>query len=281
MDYLGCILSKKITVLDLFGIEFNIHSSVIVIPVLLVMSGNLNLGMVIYVLGIAISVLMHEMGHALVSYLVGNPAKEICLIACGGYTLFDRNPGVTGKDALMSLAGPMVNGLICTFMIGIGIVSWGGSFGEWIHVLISQIMGDDLETDGAPLWIILLNDIAFVNASMLVFNLVPAFPLDRGRILRWLTGCFLPSQKAAFTTMLVACSLACLNIIRSIIGNLIVDFDPMNFIMMALITGWVLAGSIYEFYRTKLLCEAEAGSAEAILKLRMYFDEVYPFGRRQ
>ncbi len=281
MDFLGMILTKKIKMFEWFGIKFYINSSVIAIPVCMIVSGNVSLCKVVYVLGIGVSILLHEIGHALAGYLIGNPAKEIYLLACGGLTFFNHTPASTAKDALMSFAGPVVNGLVCSLLIWIGIVFWGGSFGDWIRILFSQIMGDDLDTDGLPLWLVMLNNIAFVNMSMLVFNLLPAFPLDGGRIFRWLGGCFLPSVKAAFMTMLVACALACLIVIQSIKTDLIIEVNLPDFGVTCLIAICILLGSFAEFWRTKLRCEAEAGSPEAIEDLREYFnEEVYSAWRR-
>lgn len=273
MEYLGALFCKKIKLFTFGGIDFFLNSSVLIIPVILVVTDNINLAIGIYVLGVAASILLHEMGHALGGYLVGNPATEICLIACGGYTVFSRIPGVTAKDALMSIAGPMANGLVCILVIGFERAVWGGSFGEWAHLLFSELLGSDLFVEEWPMSFVLLNAIAIVNAYMLVFNLLPAFPLDGGRIFRWLSGCFLPSQKAAFTTMLVARMLACLIVLRSLATDLIAEFNPYNLAIMGLIAGWIWCGSKMELWRTKLYCAAEAGSPAAISELRHLFGE--------
>jgi len=281
MECLGALLCKKIKMFDLFGIEFSLNSSVLAIPIILAISCSFSWGLVIYVLGVAVSVLLHEMGHALGGYLVGNPAKEISLIACGGYTIFYRNPGATAKDAFMSLAGPMANGLVCSLIIWIEIAFWGGTFGEWAHLLFSQILGNDLSAKELPFSFVMMNALAIVNLYMLVFNLLPAFPLDGGRIFRWFVGCFLPAQKAAFATMLVARMLACLIVGRSIMADLITDFNPLNLGIMALIGVWIWCGSKTELWRTKLYCAAEAGSRAARAEIRNLFnEEVWPNWRR-
>ncbi|MBQ3098914.1 MAG: hypothetical protein IJI54_04925 [Kiritimatiellae bacterium] len=281
MAYLESLLCKKVKIFDLFGIEFFLNSSVVAIPIFLTFTGNLSWGVCVYVLAIAASILLHELGHALGGYVVGNPAKEICLIACGGYTIFSRNPGVSAKDAFMSLTGPLTNGLVCGLLIWIGINRWGGSFWEWAHLLFSQLLGEDISMDELPYSFVLLNYVALVNACMLVFNMLPAFPLDGGRIFRWLVGCFLPSQKAAFVTMLVARMLACMIVGRSIITDLMTDFNPLNLGIMILIGLWIWSGSKTELWRTKLYCAAEAGSREAMAEIRNLFnEEVWPNRRR-
>lgn len=281
MELLEEVIGKKVKMFELGGIGFFLNSSVAVIPLFLAFSGCLNRGMCAYVAGIAASVLLHEVGHALAGWLVGNPAKEICLIACGGYTVFSRNPGVTAKDAFISFAGPLTNGLVCCLHIGIGMSCWGGTFGEWAHLLLTQVLGNDIPTDDFPFSFVLMNLIAMVNAYMLMFNLLPAFPLDGGRIFRWLAGCFLSSQKAAFVTMLVARTLACLIVGRSLVTDLLVEFDLFDLFIGVLIGVWIWFGSKTEIWRTKLYCAAEAGSREAMAEIRELFnEEVRPHGRR-
>ncbi len=273
MECLESFLSHKIKMFDLFGIEFFVNRSVMAIPILLAITDNLNWRVGLYVLGVAGSILLHETGHAFGGYIVGNRAKEITLIACGGYTVFSRNPGVSAKDALMSVAGPLTNGLLCCLLIWLESALGGGSFGEWAHLLFSQMGGNYLPAEELPFSFALLNAMAIVNTYMLVFNLLPAFPLDGGRIFRWFSGWFLSSQKAAFTTMLVSRMLACLIVLRSITTDLIAEFNPFNLLFSALIACWIWCGSQTEYCRTKLYCAAEAGSRAAILEIRRLFDE--------
>ncbi len=251
----------------LFGILFTINYSLVVVPIAVAVycwpNFRLFYGLMSFCMAIAASILLHELGHALGGYVVGNPAKEICLLICGGYTTFLRNPGVTAKDAVMSLAGPLANGLACGLIIWIECCQWNGSFGEWAYLLLSQVLGGNISTDELPFSFVMLNSIALVNAYMLVFNMLPAFPLDGGRIFRWFAGCFLPSQKAAFATMLVARILACLLVGWSIITDLIVEFNPFNFCVIACVAVWIWCGSKAELGRTRLYCAAEADTCAA------------------
>ena len=270
----------------LFGVLFTINYSFVAVPIAVAVycwpDFRLLYGLMSFCMAIAASILLHELGHALGGYVVGNPAKEICLLICGGYTTFLRNPGVTTKDAVMSLSGPLANGLVCGLIIWIECCQWNGSFGEWAYLLLSQVLGDNISTDELPFSFVMLNSIALVNAYMLVFNMLPAFPLDGGRVFRWFVGCFLPSQKAAFATMLVARMLACLLVGWSIMTDLIVEFNPFNFCVIALVALWIWYGSKAELWRTKLYCAAEAGSRKAMAELRDIFDEeVRPNRRRR
>ena len=260
------LINAKCQIGRFFGILFTMSYSVVVVPIALVAYSGSNFrlffAMLAFCMGIAASILLHELGHALGGYFVGNPAKEICLLICGGYTTFSRDPGVTAKDAVMSFAGPLANGLVCGLIIWIECCQWNGSFGEWASLLLSQVLGGNISTDELPFSFVMLNSIALVNAYMLVFNMLPAFPLDGGRIFRWFAGCFLPSQKAAFATMLLARMLACLLVGWSIMTDLIVEFNPFNFCVIALAVAWIWYGSKAELGRTRLYCAAEAEQLE-------------------
>ena len=267
LNLLLLFVTTRFRICRFFGILLTMSYSVVAVPIILAAYSGLNsrlfFAMLVFCLGIAASILLHELGHALGGYVVGNTAKEICLFICGGYTIFSRNPDVTAKDVVMSFAGPLANGLACGLIIWIECCQWNGSFGEWAYLLLSQVLGGNISTDELPFSFVMLNSIALVNAYMLVFNMLPAFPLDGGRIFRWFAGCFLPSQKAAFATMLVARILACLLVGWSIMTDLIVEFNPFNFCVIACVAVWIWCGSKAELGRTRLYCAAEADTCAA------------------
>ncbi len=81
--------------------------------------------------------------------------------------------------------------------------------------------------------------------------------------------------------MLVARMLACLIVGRSILMDLMTDFNPLNLGIMVLIGVWIWYGSKMELWRTKLYCAAEAGSRAARAEIRNLFnEEVWPNWRR-
>ena len=278
LNLLHLLINARFRIGRFFGICFSMSYSVVAVPIALAAYSGSNsrlfFAMLAFCMGIAASILLHELGHALGGYVVGNPAKEICLLICGGYTTFLRNPGVTTKDAVMSLSGPLANGLVCGLIIWIECCQWNGSFGEWAYLLLSQVLGDNISTDELPFSFVMLNSIALVNAYMLVFNMLPAFPLDGGRVFRWFVGCFLPSQKAAFATMLVARMLACLLVGWSIMTDLIVEFNPFNFCVIALVALWIWYGSKAELWRTRLYCTAEADTCAVNAERRRFLPTV-------
>ena len=112
--------------------------------------------------GLFVSVLIHELGHAIVGRSLGVEIKAITLWLLGGMAQFDRMPRGRGQEAIMAIAGPVTSyGLaaICWLILG------------WTPV--------DL-----PAFKFVFAYLTWMNVILATFNLVPALPLDGGRILR-------------------------------------------------------------------------------------------------
>jgi Zn-dependent protease/CBS domain-containing protein len=113
------------------------------------------------------SLLAHEMGHALVARRLGVSVEGITLWIFGGVARLSGDAATAGAEAKIAIAGPMVT-LVLALVFGIAAVGLAAADGPPL-------------ADAGILWL------AFSNATLLLFNLVPAFPLDGGRILRaWL-----------------------------------------------------------------------------------------------
>jgi Zn-dependent protease len=108
-----------------------------------------------------VSVLAHEFGHSLVARSQGIPVRGITLFILGGVAQLGREPDTPGREAWMAIAGPLVSAAI-------GGLTLAGAY------LIS----------GPDQLVALLAYLGFANLTLLVFNLLPGFPLDGGRVLR-------------------------------------------------------------------------------------------------
>jgi Zn-dependent protease len=109
-------------------------------------------------------ILLHELGHAVVARSRGMSIRGITLFLFGGVAEIADEPPSAGTEFLMAAAGPAVSLVLAVVL---GVLAWVGDRAGW----------------GWPI-VIVLGDLAFVNAVVLLFNLVPAFPLDGGRVLR-------------------------------------------------------------------------------------------------
>jgi Zn-dependent protease/CBS domain-containing protein len=111
-----------------------------------------------------VSVLLHELSHSLVSLKLGMPVKRITLFIFGGIAQIEQEPDEPMKELKMAIAGPAMS----IFLFG-------------LFFLLSIIF----KNFGAPeAAIVSLDYLSTINLSLAIFNLVPAFPLDGGRVLR-------------------------------------------------------------------------------------------------
>lgn len=128
----------------------------------------------LFVLGLFVCVVLHEFGHALVAARFGIEAKDIVLLPIGGIASIEKFPGNPRQEIAISLAGPIVNIAIAVLILL--FLQPSESFWQ-IPEGLSIVHGHDL-----------LYNLAIVNLGLAIFNLIPAFPLDGGRILRALLG---------------------------------------------------------------------------------------------
>ncbi len=136
------------------------------------------------VLSFFVSVILHELGHALVARRNGLSVAGIDLWAFGGLTRMRELPGTPGSQLQVAIAGPLVTlAVIITCAFAIGLAAPGGHFTE------AAIGGNGVSATPLLVW---LSWVAVVNMFVLVFNLIPAFPLDGGQIAQaliwWRTG---------------------------------------------------------------------------------------------
>ena len=109
-------------------------------------------------------IVLHEFGHALVARSRGMPIRGITLFLFGGVSELGDEPTTPATEFVMAIAGPLVSAVLA---VGFWIVAELGYNGGWPHPVV-----------------IILGYLATINGLVLIFNLIPAFPLDGGRVLR-------------------------------------------------------------------------------------------------
>jgi Zn-dependent protease len=122
-----------------------------------------------------VSLTLHELGHAIVARRNGIGIAGIDLFFFGGIAKITREADTPGAEFRIAAAGPAVTALVVVVCAGLAIVIGDG--GQFVD---SATFENNMTSAGVAL----LAWLAAINAVLLVFNLVPAFPLDGGRIAR-------------------------------------------------------------------------------------------------
>jgi Zn-dependent protease len=139
-------------------------------------------------------VFLHELGHALAAKFYGVRTRDIVLTPLFGYARFERMPKKPVQEFFIALAGPAVNACIAFFIFLAGKLLFVGDFWEIFKALTLENFTFSnhsksnyliLETGIQPSFLLLvLPALLSANLFLSVFNLIPAFPLDGGRMFR-------------------------------------------------------------------------------------------------
>ena len=124
---------------------------------------------VLLILAVFGCVVLHEFGHALMARRFGVPTKDITLYPIGGVARLQRIPEHPTQELLVALAGPAVNVVIAA-VLWVGAVALGTPLG----------MPTGLADPVGHFW----PNLFWINVILVGFNLLPAFPMDGGRVLR-------------------------------------------------------------------------------------------------
>jgi Zn-dependent protease/CBS domain-containing protein len=109
-------------------------------------------------------IVLHELGHAIVARATGLPVRRITLFLFGGVAELSEEPKSAGSEFVMAIAGPIVSAVLGAAFFLVATVGTAQGWSDQVTLMFS-LLGS-------------------INLSVLVFNLVPAFPLDGGRVLR-------------------------------------------------------------------------------------------------
>jgi Zn-dependent protease/predicted transcriptional regulator len=122
----------------------------------------------LFVLVLFAIVVLHELGHALTARRFGIGTRDITLLPIGGVARLERMPEDPRQELLVALAGPAVN--VCLAVFFFAIIGGSRQFAQLANIAAPA---DDF-----------LGNLVLVNIVLALFNLVPAFPMDGGRVLR-------------------------------------------------------------------------------------------------
>ena len=194
-------MKANIKIGRVFGVQLGLHYSWLIIAALVTFSlaghfgsvnpewGNATIWLTALISGLLffVAVILHEMAHALVARMRGLSVNSITLFALGGVALIEDESGDAATEFWMGIAGPIMSaliGFVCLFS--------ATAFG-WAPE--SQMVSPQTPIIAALVWL------GFINIALAIFNMLPGFPLDGGRVLRaviwWITGSVQRATKIA------------------------------------------------------------------------------------
>jgi Zn-dependent protease len=173
------MFGKRIKLFKLLGFEVSIDLSWIIIAILIAWSLSTGLFPLHYknlstqtywmmgivgALGLFLSIIVHEFSHSIVARKYGMPMKGITLFIFGGVAEMGDEPPSPKAEFMMAIVGPLSSIAIALIFYGIYRAGLGGIFKDPVVGVVGYL--------------------AYINGILAAFNLVPAFPLDGGRVLR-------------------------------------------------------------------------------------------------
>src|SRR5215475_1714562 len=173
-------MSWSLPIFRIAGIQLRIHITFLLLIAWLAFGyyaqggSAVALSRVIFVLLLFLCVVLHEFGHAFAAKAFGINTPDITLLPIGGVARLERMPEEPVQELIIAVAGPLVN-----VVIALGLFVAGGS-----QALLNS---SNVERGG------LVTQLLTINIMLVLFNLLPAFPMDGGRVLRSSSassGCF-------------------------------------------------------------------------------------------
>ncbi|HMC65063.1 MAG TPA: site-2 protease family protein [Gemmataceae bacterium] len=213
----------------LFGIGIYVHWTFLLLPaaVLWMNLGN-GLAMAVYAVGLVLAmfgcVLLHELGHALTARYYGIGTRDITLLPIGGVARLERMSEKPWEEFWIAVAGPAVNvviaGVLSVVLLLVGVFLDIGRLGNLVTV--------NPEVLDWPWWEQALLSLLVTNLFLVIFNLLPAFPMDGGRVLRALLAMFLgrlpATELAAAVGRFVAAAMIIFPIFQALVAGV---FNPI------------------------------------------------------
>ncbi len=173
-------MKGSIRLFTIFGISINIHVTFLLLLVLFLSGGIKWLALMV---GVFCFVILHELCHSLVARNFGIQVKEITLLPIGGVASMTSMPEKPSQEFFISIVGPLFNlAVVAVF-----------------YFPLKNLLGPDVlfhRPFSTATWPLTAAYLYWINLILAVFNLIPAFPMDGGRVLRALIAQRIGYQRA-------------------------------------------------------------------------------------
>jgi len=203
----------------MFGIGIYVHATFLLLPafVLLANLGQIDFALytVMMIPAVFGCVVLHELGHALTARRYGIETRDITLYPIGGVARLEKLPEEPVEEFWIAIAGPAVN-VVIALLFGLTVLSTGLNPLIFLNPVI--FMGSLTHLSFGQL---VLGNLFAVNLFLAFFNLLPAFPMDGGRVLRALLATRLGQLRATTIAAQIGVAMA---VVFGLIGLII---NPM------------------------------------------------------
>jgi len=248
-------MKKSLRIGTAFRIPLFLHWTFLLIPAYFMISAVLMgrpplavLADLTLITVIFVCVVLHEVGHALAARRFGVQTRDIILMPIGGVARLERIPKHPGEELLIALAGPGVNAGIVVMLMMITLPFTG------LNGLIYPT---------SPYTSFIGKTVA-VNLAMIVFNMLPAFPMDGGRVLRAILSMQIGHLRATRMAASVGQAMAiCLGLAGLFL---------FNNLMLVFIAGFVYLGAAQEVRTAAIESSVEGISVRDVMTTR--FDTI-------
>lgn len=169
-------MGKSLLIGKIAGIRILVHWTFLLLLGWIVISGiskgndtTAIISTIVFILCVFFCVLLHELGHSLTAKRYGVETRKITLLPIGGVASLERIPEEPRQELWVAVAGPAVNIVIALVLL---------PFIQTDQLVVTEDLAGVSNMAG------FLNSLFRINVALVIFNIIPAFPMDGGRILR-------------------------------------------------------------------------------------------------
>ena len=244
------MLGKQITLFELLGFKVKVDMSWLFLALLITWSLAQGVFPTLYeglssrvywwmgvagVIGIFFSLIFHELSHSIVARHYSLPIRGITLFLFGGVAEMEEEPANPKVEFLVAIAGPIASGLLAVAFYGVSALGEAQAFPDPV-LGVTRYLG-------------------FLNGLLAIFNLIPAFPLDGGRVFRaalwhWKGNLREATRIASRVGTAFGFGLMALGALNVLTGNLI---GGMWWFLIGLFLHGAAAGSYHQMMTRRLL----------------------------
>lgn len=171
-------MGGSLTIVTVGGIPIRIHWTFLILLAWVVIGGAMRSGSAagalsagLFVLALFTCVVLHELGHAMAARFYGVKTRDITLLPIGGVASLERIPENPIQELVIAVAGPLVNVIIALILLP--SFAWADARGLLVTVGEPGVHAAEF-----------FASLAAVNIWLVIFNMIPAFPMDGGRVAR-------------------------------------------------------------------------------------------------